>query len=353
MENFTNFFESSTIHGLAYIATGRKYVRLFWILVVIAGFTGAGVLIYSSFQSWAESPVKTTIETHPITDLTFPKVTVCPPKNTYTDLNYDLMMTENMTLDNDTRKELVNFAVESLHDHFFGTVMTNLTKLEESDRYYNWYHGYAPITFPTYTRFDDLKYYMDTFALSGTISTIHFGDKFDASMVERNLRFRIGIYPPSNAKGNPNSTLHIEIEKVSLQYDKFQVDGVGYIDVEKNHILKNYTSPKRVQLTLRRKVSIANVKKEKLAMMSGFKVKWYYSGINIRPENIYSGTGPDDVYLWGFGVYTQAFVRNIFIISLYLYLCIFFSNLYYIFNIFYLMLIFNINTSFYLILILF
>ena len=115
MENWREFFESSTIHGLAYIATGRRYVRLFWILVVIVGFTGAGYMIYQSFQSWAGSPIKTTIETLPITEMiTFPKVTVCPPKNTYTDLNYDLMMTENMTLDNDTRQELTNYAVELL-----------------------------------------------------------------------------------------------------------------------------------------------------------------------------------------------------------------------------------------------
>ena len=114
MENLRTFFESSTIHGLAYIASGRKHVRLFWILVVIAGFTGAGVLIYSSFQSWSDSPVKTTIETHPIAEITFPKVTVCPPKNTYTDLNYDLMMTENMTLNNDIRNGLENYAKGSL-----------------------------------------------------------------------------------------------------------------------------------------------------------------------------------------------------------------------------------------------
>ena len=103
MEKLNTFLESSTIHGLSYIAAGRKYVRLFWILVVIGGFSGAGVIIYQSFQSWADSPVTTTIETQPISEITFPKVTVCPPKNTYTDLNYDLMMTENMTVDNDTR----------------------------------------------------------------------------------------------------------------------------------------------------------------------------------------------------------------------------------------------------------
>ena len=117
MEDLNYFLESSTIHGLAYITTGRKYVRLFWILVVIGGFTGAVYLIHKSFQSWNESPVKTTIETLPITEITFPKVTVCPPKKTYTDLNYDLMMTENKTLDDDTRKELMRNAMNILYDY--------------------------------------------------------------------------------------------------------------------------------------------------------------------------------------------------------------------------------------------
>ena len=98
MEDIRIFLESSSIGGLNQIAAGRRYVRLFWILVVTSGFIGAGYLIYQSFQSWNESPVKTTIESHPIAEITFPKLTVCPPKNTYTDLNYDLMMTENMTL---------------------------------------------------------------------------------------------------------------------------------------------------------------------------------------------------------------------------------------------------------------
>ena len=148
MERFTNFLETSTIHGLAYIATAKKYVRLFWIVVVIAGFTGAAVIIYQSFESWAESPVKTTIETKAITEINFPKVTVCPPKNTYTDLNYDLMMAENMTLDNDTRNEMANFAVELLYDHLHDVHMKNLSKLEENGRYLNWYRGYSDVQLP-------------------------------------------------------------------------------------------------------------------------------------------------------------------------------------------------------------
>ena len=98
MEQISTFLESSTIHGLNFISTTRKYVRAFWILVVLAGFATAGYLIQTSFQSWADSPIKTTDETLPISEIPFPKVTVCPPKNTFTDLNYDLMMAENLSL---------------------------------------------------------------------------------------------------------------------------------------------------------------------------------------------------------------------------------------------------------------
>ena len=56
MTSIRNFLEASTIHGLNYISTTKKLEKVFWIIVVIAGFTGAGVLIYTSFQTWADSP---------------------------------------------------------------------------------------------------------------------------------------------------------------------------------------------------------------------------------------------------------------------------------------------------------
>ena len=122
MDGLKNFLESSTIHGLVYIAVTKNLVRLFWILVVITGFTLAGVLIYQSFKAWDESPVTTTIETHQISDITLPKLTVCPPKHTYTDLNYDLTMIGNMTLNNYTRNKLASKHIilsQALHQIYF------------------------------------------------------------------------------------------------------------------------------------------------------------------------------------------------------------------------------------------
>ena len=149
MEGIRTFLESSTIHGLSYISTTQKYARLFWTLVVISGFTVAFLIIEESFISWSESPVKTTLETLPISELTFPKVTVCPPKNTYTDLNYDLMLTANMTLTEAMRDEIFEYAFEVLTENTFP--MTNWSKLHEEDRGYNWYHGHTQIKSPRYS----------------------------------------------------------------------------------------------------------------------------------------------------------------------------------------------------------
>ena len=135
MERVRTFLETSTIHGLNYISTTRKCSRLFWILIVIVGFAAAGFLINESFQSWSESPVKTTIETMPITDLKFPEVTVCPPRNTFTDLNYDLKLAENKELTDAKRDELYKFAIENAEENSY---MDALNQLHEENQFYKW-----------------------------------------------------------------------------------------------------------------------------------------------------------------------------------------------------------------------
>ena len=237
MENLTTFLESSTIHGLAYIATGKKYMRLFWILVVIAGFTGAGVLIYTSFQSWEESPVKTTIETLPITEITLPKVTVCPPKNTYTDLNYDLMIAENMTLDNTTRNELTDLALRLLWDQLHNETMANLSKVEDNKRYYNWYKGITEIGLPTYNSSNGLTLIINTYDTSGFISTKYFGNKFNGQNVERHAHFEVQIHSSPKYQYNDSITLHMKVEQLSVNdlmdgYERYEVNSKNFMLID-------------------------------------------------------------------------------------------------------------------------
>ena len=119
MAFWKDFLESSTIHGLVYISTESKFARFFWFLIVFTGFTISGLLINQSFDSWSKSPIKTTIETKPISEVTFPKVIVCPPGDTFTDLNYAIMMMENMTMNNQSRQELLDIATSVFLDSYF------------------------------------------------------------------------------------------------------------------------------------------------------------------------------------------------------------------------------------------
>ena len=146
MEGVSKLLESSTIHGFAHISTAKKYARLFWILVVVTGFLGASLLIKESFDSWSESPVETAIETLQISDIKFPKLTVCPPRNTFTDLDYDLMITENVTMTND----LLDYALEFIKEDSFSENNSSSNKSHEEDRFYNWYHVYTQIYFLYY-----------------------------------------------------------------------------------------------------------------------------------------------------------------------------------------------------------
>ena len=93
------FLESSTIHGLAFISTApAKVSKLFWLTVVVFGFFIAAYLINGSYEDWQASPIATSISTHPISELDFPIVTVCPPQGSNTVLNYDLVRARNITL---------------------------------------------------------------------------------------------------------------------------------------------------------------------------------------------------------------------------------------------------------------
>ena len=49
MDGLRSFLEASTIHGLVYISTTKKFIKIFWILVVTLGFTVACYMIREAF----------------------------------------------------------------------------------------------------------------------------------------------------------------------------------------------------------------------------------------------------------------------------------------------------------------
>ena len=143
VEELRKYLESSTVHGLVYISTTTRLWKCFWILVVTSGFMSAGYLIQVSFRNWQDNPIRTTIETLPISEVEFPKISVCPPKDTYTNLNFDLLQSKNMSKFSENVR---NVLMENFIHHFqqldYEKHQLALQKsFKEDNRYKNWYTG--------------------------------------------------------------------------------------------------------------------------------------------------------------------------------------------------------------------
>ena len=288
MEHLKEFLDTSTIHGFSWISGTKRFARLSWILIVIGGFSGAGYLIYSSFHNWEQSPISTTVETLPISQITFPNVTVCPREKSFLNLNHDIKQSENVKLDNSTRKELFAYALDVIQDEFYIEIMSNLSKVEDPDRYYNWYHGYTEIKYPYFKTAENenkLIYWLHTSATSGNISTKYFGEKFDTNKVEGNIDARIYVHVPPSVRGNVQ--LMLNIEKITMK--DISDDGkvylyiypFGFTDVDLTHWYKNITAPNPSQgfyyIHLKRKVSSDDIQNMDLDVMPGFRFTWKYS----------------------------------------------------------------------------
>ena len=148
MEHIKTFLDTSTIHGLSWITNTRRWSRLFWFLVVLGGFSAAGYLIVESFDSWSKSPVSTSIESLPISEIRFPTLTVCPPKNSFLNLNYDIFKSVQMKIEKEQRTELFDYAIDIIQKNLYNEVMKNLSMIEDPNRYQNWYHGFTKVSYP-------------------------------------------------------------------------------------------------------------------------------------------------------------------------------------------------------------
>lgn len=297
MEYVRTFLDSSSIHGLSNISTSKKYWRLFWIMVVTFGFCTAGFLIYKSFQSWEESPIKTTIETLPISEMIFPKVTVCPPKNSFTDLNYDVILADNLTK-NINSYDLYLHAKKLVKEHTF---LDKFNKFKELNDYENWYHGYTYRLNSRKPRETRYSYSLYTYATSGSISTPHFGEKFKPNLIEKEFIMQVYIYAPKAALDNPNIKLKLRVEKNMLRgisrasYDTLSIEldglimmGEESINEDKVDLIANFTQTrKNIVLTLNRKVTSADLAVNTLNSMPGFNISWWYSGTDVKPYDHY------------------------------------------------------------------
>lgn len=203
MSGIKEFLETSSIHGLLLIALNKGFIRLFWVLVVVSGFLGAGILMKNSVRSWYETPVSTTIETRPIADLPFPLVTVCPPKKTFTNINYDLVTADRLELDKVFRLELYNYVVGFIQDLEYSESLGDLLSYREDGRFTNWYLGHTEISLPYHYVPTGLSHTIrmfefKTFTSQGCIASSHYAETFDFDNFQNYEQFNAFIKKPTN-----------------------------------------------------------------------------------------------------------------------------------------------------------
>ena len=160
------FLESSTIHGLSYISISEsKISKLCWFVSVFSGFCIAGYLINSSYVEWDESPVSTVISTHPISKLTFPEMTVCPPHGSNTILNYDLIKANKLSEENQRTLETLAKDLFLRGPHV--TYGKTAVQLIGRENLMNCYQGIQKLDFP-----DRGEFTVETAAVRGSLSTV-------------------------------------------------------------------------------------------------------------------------------------------------------------------------------------
>ena len=218
--------------------------------------------------------------------LKFPNVTVCPPRDTYLNLNYDIMKSENMNIDQETRRELFDFALDCFQDAFYEEMMKNISKLEDPDRYFNWYHGYTDIQIPFFNHINDEFWYrFHSTATSGNISTKYFGDQFDAEKVDVGmLNLYMSITVPQSIKGDKNTVIMINLDKISLKdgYESILMPAFGTIDKDTKHYSQNYsgqyfTNIPNNMLFISYGRIVADTAKMKLDKVPGLRLTWMYN----------------------------------------------------------------------------
>ena len=75
-------------------------------------------------------------------------ITVCPPKNTFTNLNYDLMKLEGVSLGDLTRSQMLELIPQIVYDSNFAGKYSEFISYEVQDRYRSWYSCSSQISLP-------------------------------------------------------------------------------------------------------------------------------------------------------------------------------------------------------------
>ena len=197
--------------------------KCFWILIVALGFSGAFYLINSSYNDWNDSPISTTISTHPLDDFEFPIVTVCPPKGSTTALNHDLKSLSNVSLSEEDKTWLLGTVYETMiarpHRQYVGTFLKFIKQLDVK----RIWDGHMSVPKPYGKNGFEIR-------MSDTQGSVNFGNKsvYDETFFEKEQEIYVVLeFPEGLAELVGDGSFVVELD-VETNVEKGEVGYVEY-----------------------------------------------------------------------------------------------------------------------------
>ena len=181
------------------------------------------MLINNSYSAWQESPIATTITTHPLATLQFPNVTVCPPKDSNTALYPDLMRADNSSLTEDDREslrssiqELLTISALEFADNMLAAA--NPANLEAT------YRGYQSVPKPDGPNGFEVK----VSGIEGSIKSSRFGEAYSEDHYKTDRTAHVVLDLSDVVKEIGSGTLIIELEVDTRQGEEGWREEVEY-----------------------------------------------------------------------------------------------------------------------------
>ena len=175
-----------------------KSAKVLWFSIVCLGFITAGILIAKSYKEWQENPITTTITTHPIDDLDFPVVTVCPPKGSNTALYHDLVKAGNGTLSDPDKAALkeASYRIFMKNSHKeYVKMMLPIFHMGNMEQVLQGFHS-LPKSYNQANSFE-----ISMWNLNGTITTPWFGGDYVEEYYKEDREFLMVLELPQEMMG--------------------------------------------------------------------------------------------------------------------------------------------------------
>ena len=238
---------------------------------------------------------------------------MCPPKNTGTNLNYDLVLSENLTLDNEGKEELAKFIKLTILEIIYDSVFEDVKSYGETDKYRNWFDGITQLELPvdktggylTSTLKTTKFMKVSTYAKSGTFVTPYFRENFDSKKFSLFAEFKLHIWIPNSVFKSKTVELILEIEYDLIErHDSQSFERVNVISdttekLESSHkkiIRKISLGRRNVYIEFTRSLSQRDVENWSSRRMTGMNVSWYYSSPSVQPERKYFANEVNSYY---------------------------------------------------------